>query len=239
MNLMRLTPMIAITLILAASTASADLFQCDNKSPRRLTANASGATRVVVIAKSGSLRVNGRPAADVAVNATACASDKEFLSEMKVVARRDGTDLVVEALIPERLAIFGWSDARLDMEVGVPSNLPIVVRDGSGEATIENVASVEVVDGSGELDIRGVRGDVEVTDGSGEVSIRDVGGNVTIRDGSGSIEIEHVGGAILVRGDGSGSIHVADVKGDFTVDRDGSGGVDYERVSGRVRIPRH
>ena len=235
---MRLSPIIALPLLLAASAASADMFTCDNKSPRRLTANVGGATRIVVIAKSGSLRVSGRAAADVGVSATACASDKDFLSEMNVVARRDGTDLVIEALIPERVAIFGWSDARLDMEVGVPANLPVVVRDGAGEAKIENVASLEVVDGSGELAIRNVRGDVEIVDGSGEVSVRDVGGNVTIRDGSGSMEIEHIGGSVLVRLDGSGSIDVVDVKGDFTVDRDGSGGIDHERVGGKVRIPR-
>lgn len=235
---MRLTSIIALPLLLAASTTSADMFNCDNKSPRRLTASVGGATRIIVIAKAGSLRVSGRAAADVGVNATACASDKDFLSEMNVVARRDGSDLIIEALIPERDVFFGWSDARLDMEVGVPANLPLVVRDGSGEAKIENVASLEVVDGSGQLEIRNVRGGVEIVDGSGEVSVRDVGGNVTIRDGSGSIEIEQVGGSVLVSADGSGSIDIVDVKGDFTVDRDGSGGIDHERVGGKVRIPR-
>ena len=132
----------------------------------------------------------------------------------------------------------GWMEARLDFEVGVPENLPVVVRDGSGEARIENVASAEIVDGSGELEIRGIRGNLEVTDGSGQIDIRDVGGNVTIDDGSGSIEVSHVGGSVIVRVDGSGGIDVDDVKGDFIVERDGSGGVDFQRVKGKVSIPR-
>ena len=235
---MRLATFVALPLLLMASTAPAGPFECENKSPRRLTANASGASRVVVIAKSGLLTVKGRSAADVTVNGFACASDKSILDEIKVVARRDGADLVIQVLIPETMALFNWTDARLDLEVGVPENLPVTIKDGSGGTRIENVASLVVSDGSGELDIRGVRGDVEVKDGSGEISIRDVGGNVGLNDGSGSIEIAQIGGSVRIHVDGSGSIDVRDVKGGFRVDRDGSGGVDYERVSGPVSIPR-
>lgn len=232
---MRAQALLAIPLLIAASAARAD---CDHTAPRRLTANAAGATRVVVTGKAGSLRVAGHRAADVTASGTACTSDRDFLDRINLVARRDGSDLVVEAVIPERVMVFGWMEARLDFEVGVPENLPVVVRDGSGEARIENVASAEIVDGSGELEIRGIRGNLEVTDGSGQIDIRDVGGNVTIDDGSGSIEVSHVGGSVIVRVDGSGGIDVDDVKGDFIVERDGSGGVDFQRVKGKVSIPR-
>ena len=231
---MRINALLALPLAFAGSAALAD---CDHSAARRLTANASGATRVVVVGKAGTLRVTGRQQADVTASGTACTSDRDLLGEMNIVARRDGSDVIVEAVIPERVGLFGWFEARLDLEVNVPANLPVVVRDGSGSLEIENVGALDVTDGSGEVEIRGVRGDVEVTDGSGQVTIRNVSGNVEIRDGSGSIEIDDVGGSVLVRADGSGSIDVSDVKGDFTVDRDGSGGVDYQRVAGKIRIP--
>jgi hypothetical protein len=232
---MRVHALLALPLLIASSSAWAD---CDHSAPRRLTANAAGATRVVITAKAGTLRVSGRPGADVTASGTACTSDRDFLSQINLVARRDGSDLLIEAIIPERVMVFSWHEARLDFEVGVPENLPVEIRDGSGSARIEDVASVEVVDGSGEVEIRGVRGNVEVTDGSGQISIRDVGGNVRISDGSGSIEVSHVGGSVVVRVDGSGSIDVDDVKGDFIIERDGSGGVDFERIGGKVSIPR-
>ena len=232
---MRFTALFALPLVLAGSTAFAD---CEHSAARRLTANAAGANRVVVVGKAGKLRVTGRSQADVTASGTACTSDRDFLQEINIVARRDGSDVIVEAVIPERVAVFGWFEARLDLEVNVPANLEVVVRDGSGGLDIENVGALDVTDGSGEVDIRGVRGNLEVRDGSGQLSIRDVTGNVEIHDGSGSIEVSHVGGSVLVRADGSGGIDVSDVKGDFIVDRDGSGGVDYERVGGKVRVPK-
>lgn len=232
---MRVKVLAVAPLLLAAATASAD---CDHTAPHRLTADLKGATSVAVIARAGSLRVHGGPGAVVMAAATACASDRDFLSEMRIEARRDGSELVIEAIVPERTLIFGWHEARMDLEVAVPQNLPIRVKDGSGSAEIRDVARLEVVDGSGELDIRGVRGNVEVTDGSGSLSIRDVSGDVRVEDGSGSIEVERIRGSVRIVEDGSGSIDVDEVSGDFTVERDGSGGVEWDRVSGTVRVPR-
>ncbi len=253
---MRLASIVAVPLMVTATLASADGFGCSHTAPRRVAAAAAGVSRVSIIARAGSLRVTGRAGGDVVASGTACASDRDFLNEIKLEARRDGSELVIEALIPERLSLFNWSEGRLDFEVAVPANVPISVRDGSGPATISGVADVDVKDGSGELEIRNVRGNVKVHDGSGEMEIFDVGGEVEITDGSGEIRVERAGsvhvsedgsGSIDIRNvqrdvrideDGSGSIDVADVRGNFTVDRDGSGGIDYARVAGRVSIPR-
>ncbi|MGZ8868144.1 MAG: DUF4097 family beta strand repeat-containing protein [Thermoanaerobaculia bacterium] len=232
---MRLRVLAAAPLLLAAATASAD---CDHTAPHRLTADLKGATSVAVIGRAGSLRVIGGPGGGVTATGTACASDRDFLAEMRIAARRDGPELVIEAIVPGRTVLFGWHDAKLDLEVTVPQNIPIRIKDGSGSIEVRDVAQLEVVDGSGELDIRGVRGNVEVTDGSGSLSIRDVAGDVRVEDGSGGIEVEGVRGSVRIVEDGSGSIDVDEVRGNFTVERDGSGGVQWDRVSGTVRVPK-
>jgi hypothetical protein len=244
--------------LLVATAANADLFDCGNSAQRRVSASVSGVSRVVVIGRAGSLRVSGRPAArQVVATGTACASDASALASIQLESRVSGSDLIIEAVIPERMGLFSWGEAKLDFEVALPDNIALDVRDGSGDLIIENAGPLHVLDGSGELTIRGVHGNVEVTDGSGELTISDVTGDVKVTDGSGEIDINRVGGSVLIVEDGSGgidirnvqrnvtigvdgsgSISVSDVRGDFVVEHDGSGGVSYDRVSGKVSVPR-
>ncbi|HEU4521221.1 MAG TPA: hypothetical protein VFT12_04405 [Thermoanaerobaculia bacterium] len=235
---MRLTAATLLLLTAMAPAASADLFDCKNTAPHRLAADVNGATAIVIVGKAGSLRVTGAGQRNVTASGTACASDSDFLQKMRIEARREGSELRIEAVIPERTVLFGFHNARLDMEVAVPDDLPIRIQDGSGSTEVRGVAALEIHDGSGEIDIRDVRGDVEVSDGSGAISIERVGGGVRIAaDGSGGIEIRDVERNVVVDTDGSGSIDVSDVRGDFIVDKDGSGGIDYDRIGGSVSIP--
>jgi hypothetical protein len=234
---MRTKTLLAIPLLLAASSASAGPWGCDETAPRRASVSAAGATRIVVIGRAGSLRVKGQSGADVTASGTACASDKALLNDVKLTATRRGSEVEVEAVIPDRLG-FGFSNASLDFEVALPADIPVVVKDGSGSLRIDNVAALDVTDGSGEVEIRDVRGNVKVRDGSGSIEIENVSGDVVVVDGSGSIGIRGVQRSVRIAEDGSGGIDVSDVRGDFVVERDGSGGVDYARVSGKVSIPR-
>jgi hypothetical protein len=236
---MKLTGIFALAAMLAATTASADVFGCSHSEKRRTASPAAGITKVSIIARAGSLRVSGQPGArEIVANGTACASDKDYLSGIKIETRRDGTELTIEAIIPEKTMIFGWYEAKLDLEVSVPAAAQLSIVDGSGSVRIDGTGPLTITDGSGEIEIRDVRGAVEVRDGSGSLDILNVVGNISIIDGSGSIGVNNIQGDVVVRSDGSGSIDVTDVRGDFIVRSDGSGGVDYSRVTGTIRIPR-
>jgi hypothetical protein len=236
---MRQTGIFALAAMLVATTAGADVFGCGHAEQRRAATPAAGITKVSVIARAGSLRVTGQPGArEIVANGTACASDKDYLPGIRIETRRDGNELTIEAIIPEKTMIFGWYEAKLDLEISVPAEAQLSVVDGSGSVRIEGTGPVTITDGSGEIEIRNVRGAVEVRDGSGSLEILNVTGNISIIDGSGSIGVNDVQGDVIVRADGSGSIDVTDVRGDFIVQSDGSGGVDYSRVTGTIRIPR-
>ena len=236
---MRLRSIAIVGLMLVPGSVYADLFDCSNKAPLRVSASAAGVRRVVVVGRAGSLRIIGRPgAAEIVASGTACASDKDDLRDIKLTSEREGSDLRIEAVIPDSSSFFSFShNSRLDFEVSVPAGAEVSVTDGSGSLEIRDVGSASVVDGSGEVIIRGAKGDVKVRDGSGSIEINDVTGDVEIRDGSGSIDVDNVTGSVLVDGDGSGSVNVSDVRGNFEIRRKGSGGVDYERVGGQVRVP--
>jgi hypothetical protein len=203
------------------------------------------------------LRIEGRAGSNkVVVRGTACASDRELLDGIRLVAERRGGVVHVEAVMPERE---GWGGgwrtyAHLNLVIEVPEGTPLDVTDSSGDATIDTVGALRIEDSSGELVIHHVRGDLSVDDSSGEIEIADVGGTVRVKDSSGEIKIRDVGavviesdgsggidianvrGSVLVKDDGSGGIDVQDVGGDLTVEEDGSGGVHHDRVKGRVRI---
>ena len=208
---MRMT-LFAVSLVLVAAGARGG-WDCENSAARRVSAPLTGVSHIKVVGRAGTLRVTGRPGVrEVVATGKACSSEKTFLNEIQLRAEQSGSELRIEAVIPERNSLFGWGGAKLDFEVIVPDSIAIDVHDGSGDLEIENIGTLRVVDGSGELTIRGVNGNLDVHDGSGELTIAGV--------------------------HGSGSIEANDIHGDFTVREDGSGGIDYERVGGKVTIPR-
>ncbi len=230
----------------------------DYSEPRNAVVDASGARTVEVEAAAGSLRVEGKAGLrQVQVTGTARASSQQFLNQIKLIAERRGDVVFIKADIPDHDS--WWQDnssAGLDLVILVPQGINADVSDGSGEATILNVGSLEMSDGSGELTVNGTAGSVRITDGSGKLTIENVSGDVTVNDGSGEIEVRNVTGSFTVESDGSGGIYATDVRGsvvvendgsgeievnkvgrDFTVQSKGGGSIDYSAVSGKVDIP--
>ncbi|MBV9071958.1 MAG: hypothetical protein JO093_12185 [Acidobacteria bacterium] len=244
-----------IALLLTAATASADIFgDCSVSEKRNVAAPAAGVSRVVIIGRAGYLHINGRRGSgEVRASGTACASSRDILNDTKLTLSRSGSELRIEAETPDNSGIF--SSAKLDFDVTVPDNIALRVEDGSGDLTIDSVASVDLTDGSGDISIRNVLGDVAVRDGSGDMKIDNVSGNVHISDGSGDIDVNGAGsvevandgsGGVEIRNvkhdvhvgnKGSGSIEVFDVGGDFRVGNKGGGSIDWTRVAGHVDVP--
>ena len=241
---------------LIASTAGAQ----DYTAPRNAVVDAAGARAVEVEAAAGSLRVEGKAGLrQVQVTGTARASSQQFLNQIKLIAERRGDVIFIKADIPDHNWNSGFRDnysASLDLVIQVPQGINAEVSDGSGEAKVLNVGSLEAADGSGDFSVDGAAGSVRITDGSGQLTIANVGGDVTVSDGSGEIEVRNVTGSFTVESDGSGGIYATDVRGsvvvehdgsgeiemnkvgrDFRVESKGSGSIDYSGVSGQVDVP--
>ena len=251
--------LLVVPLVLITTSAYAGLFDCSNTAPRHASAPLTGVAHITVVGRAGDLKVTGRAGIrELTATGTACADDKDTLNQIQFGVRQNGTDLRIEALIPDRTSsFFSWNGgASLDMEVIVPDSVAIDIEDGSGDTVVENVGPLKMVDGSGELTIRGVHGNANVHDGSGALTINDVAGDLRVEDGSGEMEIDRVAGSVTIddgsgsitvrnvqrnvtiENDGSGSVDVTDVRGDFTVENKGSGSIDYTRIGGKVSVPR-
>jgi DUF4097 and DUF4098 domain-containing protein YvlB len=218
-----------IALLLTAATASADIFgDCSFTEKRNVAAPAAGVSRIVIIGRAGYLHINGRRGSgEVRASGTACASSRDVLADTKLTLSRSGSELRIEAETPDSSGIF--SSAKLDFEVTVPDNIALRVEDGSGDLTIDTVASVDLTDGSGDISIRNVIGDVAVRDGSGDMKIDNVSGN--------GVDIRNVKHDVHIGNKGSGSVEVSDVGGNFRVGNKGGGSIDWTRVAGHVDVP--
>jgi DUF4097 and DUF4098 domain-containing protein YvlB len=178
-----------------------------------------------------------------------------LLYYIQLTAVRSGDDVRIHANDDDR-ELRNRQYARLDVIIEVPENMVAQIDDGSGDVEVAGIAALNLTDGSGEIVLQDVRGDVEVEDGSGEITVSNVQGNVRIHDGSGEIDLHDVMGSVIISdgsgeitatrigrdvtiSDSSGNIEVDEVGGSFTVRDDSSGDVDYRRVKGQVRVPRN
>jgi hypothetical protein len=209
------------------------------EAPRNAVVDAAGAKSVQVEAGAGILRVEGKPGLrQVQVTGTARASSEQFLSRIKLVAERRGDVIFIRADIPDEdwRSNFSNESGALDLIIAVPQGIDADISDGSGDAVVSNVGSLELTDGSGGLRIDGAVGSVRVTDGSGELTIENVGGDVNVRDGSGDINVRNVTGSFTVESDGSGGIFATDIRGSVVVERDGSGDIEANKVGRDLRV---
>jgi hypothetical protein len=231
-----LVPMFVLAASVCAGRAAAD--DCGHRGDREAALDTGGVRSVRIEAGAGELRVEGRTGQTrVEATGVACASSESVLGQIRLTATRDGNVIVIKTEIPDGSGA-AWNDAaRLDLTVIVPRILPIDVEDGSGSATIVHVGPATIHDGSGDLTVKDVVGDLRIEDGSGEIDVEKVTGNVRLSDGSGGITVRDVGGSVTVDDDGSGGIDVAGVKGDFTVKTDGSGGITHRAIAGQVHLP--
>ncbi len=193
---------------------------------------------------SGYLSIIGSDAdnAPIEVQAQACAGSRSELDEMDILYERRGDTWIVETEVGDSnfniFSLFnGFSDTRIDIDVIVPAGLLLNIDDGSGDMDIRDVrGELNIDDGSGDIQIRDITGPVRIDDGSGDIELRNIENRVEIEDGSGDIYIDRVGGDVIIEDDGSGDIDVRDVRGDFIARDTGSGDVDFRDIGGRIDV---
>lgn len=224
---------------------------------RNLELDASGLSKVFIEAGAGAMVVTGVEGGDAVVVVATIIVDtndaddgaKFIEKRLRLSLERDGDRAKLGAdFRPE------WgrdTDAVIDLDVRMPTQLALVIDDGSGPITVDGIASnVRIDDGSGPIEL-GRTGDVDIDDGSGSIRLEDTGavkiddgsgsitivraaGDVYVEDGSGTIEIRGVQGSVTVD-DGSGDIEIDDVEHDLIIEEEGSGSLRYTNVRGTVQ----
>ncbi len=179
-----------------------------------------------VVASKGGGQLDGR----------ACASSQEWLDQLVLDQRKEGDKLVVSLRREGRDSgiSLGSSYAWLDIRGSVPDNLPLQLKVGSGDASVENAQSLSVDVGSGDAVARGTRGSIHAAVGSGDLNI-DGGGSLNLLSlGSGDVTVRNITGDASTGT--SGDLKITDVRGNARLDTVGSGDIEFKRVQGSVEV---
>ena len=113
----------------------------------------------------------------------------------------------------------------------------LTVETGSGDVEGSGLGRLHLRStGSGDFNLRDIRGDVEVGDvGSGDLDLRKVAGSIQVDQvGSGDLDFSEVGGDVGIDSIGSGDVSVEDVRGNLTVKSAGSSDINHRNVGGKV-----
>lgn len=251
---------ILASLLLVPALAMAGSPECKFHADRNLDLDFGGVSAVKFVVNSHDLTLSGGAAAGKGhVQGRACGSDQDSADNLVVTQRKEGDTLVVELTNKEHREWNGWGNhyAYLKVDASIPSSIRTTVAVGSGDAKVSGVASLDSSVGSGDLEVRNVKGRISTTVGSGDVKLDGVGpvdvqtvgsgdlvaknvtGGVKIGTvGSGDAKLTGIGGDVEVGTVGSGDLDVNGVKGNLTVRTVGSGDVDHKDVSGKVDVPK-
>jgi len=208
---------------------------------KTLSLAAQGIDKLEIESGAGFLKVRGVESidsievkAEVYIGGLSGKKMEEFLKDhIKLRLEKKGNSAVLVSQVDDR-PFFFFREAWIDLTVNVPRKMDMSIDDGSGSIDVGGIKGhLSIEDGSGEIRVENIQGDLEIEDGSGGIEVRDVSGNVFIDDGSGGMDVFNVGGNLTVS-DGSGEIDIDKVEKDLILKETGSGGVHYRDIKGRV-----
>jgi hypothetical protein len=226
---------------------------CAKSADRTARLDVAGATKALITAGAGELKVKGEPGrTQLQADGKACASTDAALEQIQLESRREGSTLILKTVMPDGGEMLRY--ARLDLTVVLPDTLEVSIEDSSGDFSLQTVRSAQLTDSSGDLEVRDIAGDLTITDSSGDIDIARVTGNVSVSDSSGGLEIEEIKGAVRIPVDSSGNIQIEragsvhiitdssgdisieQIVGDVLVDNDSSGDIDVTEVGGKFAV---
>lgn len=227
----------SILSLFAGSALAAN--QCRFSAERNLEIDPAGLHALAFKLGSSDLHVQGVAGlGKIQVHGKACASEESKLAGLTIEQSRSGdrVEVTPHQANEQTFNLFGSNYAYIDLEVQVPSTLPIEVKSNSGDADITSIAALDFSSHSGDLQLHHVTGEVAVEVHSGDVGADDVGSLTVRHAGSGDIRANGVHGDIKVGSVGSGDLNFDDVGKSVHVDSVGSGDVTVDRTGGDVVV---
>lgn len=251
---------ILIAALLLAPSASFAGNSCKYEAPRNLQLDLAGVRGIQIDVHSQELHLTGSGGQQgLTLSGRACASSQAVLDKLQVTQRRDGDQLLIDIGGNGGFSynLFGTNSySSLEVTMQLPASLPVTLRVGSGDAEVSGIGQLQANVGSGDLNVRNLRGkfgasvgsgDIEASAigsldlgsvGSGDFTVEGVSGDARVGSiGSGDVTLKKVAGTVHADTLGSGDLVVSDVGGDFSLGAKGSGDVSHSGVKGKVSVP--
>jgi Toastrack DUF4097 len=123
----------------------------------------------------------------------------------------------------------------IDYTIAVPAETELRGAVGSGELDIRGIRGpARLLAGSGNITAQQIGNDTHATAGSGDIKLSDIGGNVEALAGSGDLELRDINGELRAH-TGSGDVTIEHPAGPVVVGA-GSGDISLRDLKGDVRV---
>jgi hypothetical protein len=139
---------------------------------------------VSVINTSGNVEIS----LSTSDKATVTARKIRFPEGCQLVIEQSGGKLLVETVEPG-----GWGKScRVDFDIRVREAVSLSIKNGSGDLEVEGIqGEVEFKLGSGDVKVAATVTDLDGTSGSGDIKVSGLTGNVNLKTGSGDIVLSY------------------------------------------------
>jgi DUF4097 and DUF4098 domain-containing protein YvlB len=103
-------------------------------------------------------------------------------------------------------------DARVDLDVTVPTDVMLTAQSGSGDVNISDVGgNVSVTTYNGDTELHNITGDISISSRHGDTSITSATGDVQLNGTGGEVELTDIGGNATIQGEFYGPIRIKNV----------------------------
>jgi hypothetical protein len=234
-------PLLAGLSWLAVAGSAAAALPCRYSAPRNVDLDATTLKSLLLNLGAADAHVRGVAGLSrVEVRGTACASNPQWLDDLRIHALRGGPQATVTARTgnhENNFSLFGSPRyAYLKLAVSVPARLAVAINSGSGDVVAETLESLDFRSGSGDLKAHDIAGRLALQLGSADVNAQGVG-NVDLRGtGSGDVTVSNVRGDVRSGLSGSADLHFSDVRGSVVLGSVGSGDLRLENIGGNIQV---
>lgn len=233
-------PLLAgLALLTVAGAAGAK--PCRYSAPRNVDLDAASLKSLVLNLGATDTHVQGVAGlSKVEVRGTACASDPQWLDDMRIDSSRSGSTGTVTVWKKDHdntFNLIGFSRyAYMKLSVSVPLQLAVAIDSGSGDVIADSLESLDFHSGSGDLKANQITGTLALELGSGDVDAYSVGSVGLRSTGSGDVTVSDVRGGVQTGHSGSGDLHFSDVRSSVSIGSVGSGDVRLDNIGGDIQV---
>jgi hypothetical protein len=194
----------------------------------------SRSTRVLIVGVEGdSLEANATSEAGLEPVQTQVTGDPAHPNILVFVPashpRRAGKEVHLSVKVPRYVEIETIESREGDIEVrGIDAG--VVINSGSGQVTVNGVASLKVGSRNGSLNIKDVKGDLLVRSTNGDAVVNSVGGMADVASTNGSLQVRNVAGDVRANS-ATGNVDIHCAKGRAEVSS-ASGSITLVGVAG-------
>lgn len=190
--------------------------------------------KVTIDHRFGRLELHTTSGNQVDVKGTVLSSDPEFGKQIHFNVSESGGGITIRTDVPD-VHWHGSLSYSVDIDVSVPANAPLSIRNRFGSITASGVhAASEFANAQGSIELSDLRGAQQIESSFGSVNVTNSAGDTVIRNANGSVTVSHVKGSLDVS-DRFGSVRVDDVDRALAL-RNENGSVDVHDVGGNATI---